>query len=328
MYTAKKTNNAKRKKNMKPLTQFKKMRFLPLLIALGLVAVSAPPAAQAQSPGPWEPAVSVDPNRVNGINTPVNDGCPIEGPDGHMLFFASDRDGVLDIWVASRSNLEDPWASPEKLPFPVNTTTSNEFCPTPLPGNRLLFVSTRGNLCNGAGPNPDIYETRLHPVRGWLEPRHLGCEVNSGFEEFSPSLVNAGGMTFLFFSSSRSEPPLQKIYMSVQQPDGSWGTATLVNELNALGASDARPNVRLDGLEIVFDSTRNGGPPQIYTATRSSISDPWSAPELLGPNVNSPAFSQSRASISRDGKRLYFGSSRDNQAGDTGSDIFVSTRTR
>ena len=41
--------------------------------------------------------------------------------------------------------------------------------------------------------------------------------------------------------------------MSVQQPDGSWGTATLVNELNAAGASDARPNVRKDGLEIVFD---------------------------------------------------------------------------
>jgi Tol biopolymer transport system component len=313
---------------MNALTQFKKTLILPLLIAVALVVVCAQPAAHAQNFGPWGPAVSVDPDRSNGINTPFNDGCPIEGPDGYMLFFASNRDVVLDldIWVASRSSLGDPWASPEKLPFPVNTT-ANEFCPTPLAGNRLLFVSTRSNLCGGAGPNPDIYETQLHPVRGWLPPQHLGCEVNSGFEEFSPSLVEADGMTILFFSSSRSDHPRHKIYMSVQQPDGTWGTATLVNELNAAGASDARPNVRKDGLEIVFDSTRAGGPPQIYTATRSSILDPWSAPELLGPNVNLPAFAQSRPSISHDGRRLYFGSTRDNQQGDVGSDIFVSTRS-
>jgi Tol biopolymer transport system component len=188
-------------------------------------------------------------------------------------------------------------------------------------------VSTRSNLCGGAGPNPDIYETRLHPVRSWLPPRHLGCEVNSGFEEFSPSLVEADGMTMLFFSSNRPVGGPHKIYMSVQQPDGSWGTATLVNELNAAGFSDARPNVRKDGLEIVFDSTRAGGPPQIYTATRSSIFDPWSVPQLLGPNVNLPGFAQTRPSFSRDGRRLYFGSTRDNQPGDQGSDIFVSTRS-
>jgi hypothetical protein len=78
----------------------------------------------------------------------------------------------------------------------------------------------------------------------------------------------------------------------------------------------------------VFDSTRGGGPSQIYTAKRASISDPWSAPELLGPNVNLPQFAQSRPSISHDGRRLYFGSTRDNQPGDQGSDIFVSTRSR
>jgi Tol biopolymer transport system component len=314
---------------MNPLPPFKKTLILRLLIAVALALVCAQPAAQAQNFGPWEPAVSVDPDRSIGINTSFNDGCPIEGPDGHMLFFASNRDGVLDIWVASRSSLGDPWVSPEKLPFPVNTTTSNEFCPTPLAGNRLLFVSTRSNLCGGAGPNPDIYESQLHPVKGWLPPQHLGCEVNSGFEEFSPSLVETDGMTILFFSSSRSNPspPRHKIYMSVQQPDGSWGTATLVNELNAAGASDARPNVRKDGLEIVFDSTRGGGPSQIYTASRSSIFDPWSAPEPLGPNVNFPGFAQSRPSISHDGRRLHFGSTRDNQPGDVGSDIFVSTRS-
>jgi hypothetical protein len=41
-----------------------------------------------------------------------------------------------------------------------------------------------------------------------------------------------------------------------------------VPELSS-GQHDSRPNVRRDGLEIVFDSTLDGGLPQIFTATRS-----------------------------------------------------------
>jgi len=108
--------------------------------------------------------------------------------------------------------------------------------------------------------------------------------------------------------------------------NGDWSPATPVDELNWAGAQDARPNVRKDGLEIVFDSTRGGGAPDIYTATRSSIFDPWSAPVPLDSNINS-VFSETRATISRDGERLYFGSSRANHPGDTGSDIFVSERS-
>jgi Tol biopolymer transport system component len=84
-----------------------------------------------------------------------------------------------------------------------------------------------------------------------------------------------------------------------------------------------------DGLEIVFDSTRAGGPPQIYAATRSTVFERRSTPELLDITVNLPGFAQTRPSISRDGRRLYFGSTRDNLPGDLagGSDVFVSTRS-
>jgi Tol biopolymer transport system component len=283
--------------------------------------------AHAQNFGPWGAAVSVDADRV-GVNTSFNDGCPIEAPDGDRLFLASNRPGSqgLDIWVSLRELGDTDWTVPVNLAG-VNSA-ANDFCPTPLPGNRLLFVSTRANHCGGSGNNPDIYFTRLHPVQGWLAPEPLPCGVNSGFEEFSPSLVEAEGLTMLFFSSSRDDAPRHQVYMAVLQPDGSWATAP-VHELNWPGASDARPNVRHDGLEIVFDSTRAGGPPQIYSATRSSVFEPWSRPELLDTHVNLPGFAQTRPSISRDGRRLYFGSSRDNLPGDLagGADVFVSTRS-
>ena len=61
--------------------------------------------------------------------------------------------------------------------------------------------------------------------------------------------------------------------------------------------------MRQDGLEIVFDSNRAGGF-DIYTSTRSTILEPWSRPRPLGPNVNSASDDETRASLSRDGKRL------------------------
>jgi hypothetical protein len=300
-------------------------------LASVIVALCVATVGHAQFFDQWGPAVSVDPGGLLGVNTAANDGCPYESPDGQMLFLASNRPGSFgfnDIWVAFRASLSAAWEPPMNLGAPTNST-SNDFCPTPLPGNQLLFVSARGNACGGAGDNPDIYYTRLHPVLGWLTPQNLGCDINSGFEEFSPSFVEAEGQTMLFFSSNRADGVNHKIYISVLQSGGSWGPATLVDELNIPGKYDARPNVRKDGLEIVFDSNRAGGAPDIYTATRSSVFEPWSTPQQLGPNVNTSS-AETRASLSRDGTRLYFGSNRPGSVANGGVnsvDIYVSTRS-
>ncbi len=262
------------------------------------------------------------------INTPALEGCPIESPDGHYLFMASNRLGStpgptgapsLDIWAAYRASEDDPWGVPSKLPEPVNSEF-DDFCPTPLSGGRLMFVSRRPNAdCVASAAN--IYETRLDPALGWLPAEILPCtaadDVNSFAEEFSPSLVEAEGRTILFFSSGRDGA--QKIYTSERDANGAWGPAVPVDELN-LGDQDARPNVSHNGLEIVFDSTRAGGAPDIWTARRSKLSKPWSAPRKLA-NVNSDA-AESRPSLSRDGTRLYFGSTRVNGQ----SDIYVAKR--
>jgi hypothetical protein len=305
----------------------------PALVAFAmfLQVMAGAPAALAQNFGDWGPPVSLDPDRTIGINTAVNDGCTIESPDGQTLYFATDRiANQLDIWTASLGP-GGTWAI-EPLPFPVNTT-AGEFCPTPLPGNQLLFGSTRANHCGapGAPNNADIYHTRQDHNGNWLEPRPLGCSVNSSGAEFSPSLVQAEGQTMLFFSSDRGTPGQHRIHVSVQEPDGTWREAEAVHELNAGVGSDARPNVRRDGLEIVWDSTRDNPLSQIYTATRASIFEPWSGVAPLETCalgcVNDPDAAQSRPSFSRDGTRLYFGSTRANALlGGVQADIYVSTR--
>ena len=129
-------------------------------------AVMAPPlAAHAKKYGDWQTAAP-----VTGLNSAATEGCPIESPDGTQLFVMSTRGagGDQDIWVASRDDTDEPFGAPEELPAPVNSP-ANDYCPTPLRGKWLLFVSDRGGVDGygttacGAG---DIYLTRRSPATG------------------------------------------------------------------------------------------------------------------------------------------------------------------
>jgi hypothetical protein len=269
-------------------------------------------------PDGWNTAVSVDPGGHNNVNTAFLEGCPNESTDGQALFFASDRDGNLDIWMAHRSP-DGTFGDPEKLS--INTAAA-EFCPTALPGGGLMFVSNRADGLNCGVGTADLYQTQFHPAEGFSQPEHLGCTVNSSANEFSPSYVPAGG-GMLFFSSDRNGGKHQ-IYAS-QQALGEWQAPDLITALNYAGANTARPNVGADGRLIVFDSDRPAGfgSFDIWYSTRSTPSGNWSAPRNAGAEVNSGA-GETRASLSRDGQLLYFGSNRGGYQGN--SDIFVARR--
>ena len=290
-------------------------------VAAGLL-LAAPGLVGAHQFTGWTTAV-LEP----GVSSAAADGCPIESPDGLSLFIASNRDPIggptdtNDIWVARRTSTETTFGAPVRLPLPVNSTAA-DFCPTPLSGKGLLFVSARA--VTGACGAGDIYFTRKHPVRGWLTPSNLGCSAtgagpNSAGGEFSPSWVETNEGTLLFFSSPGAGG-LQDIYVSQRRSDGTFAPGTAVAGLNTAGFNDQMPNVSRDGLEMVFASDRTGGAGlfDIYVSTRQSTADAWGAPVNLGPSVNTTA-AETRPSLSGDGERLHFG-----RAGD----IWVSTRSQ
>ena len=62
----------------------------------------------------------------------------------------------------------------------------------------------------------------------------------------------------------------------------------------------------------------------LWVSTRKKLSDPWSAPVKLGPNVNSD-LDDVRAYIAPDGKTLYFESGPNEPNGDL--DIYMTTRS-
>jgi len=309
----------------------RRKRGIVAVVVVGAFAMLTATVALGQGFGPWSAPVNAEsvPGTSSELNTSFQDGCPILSPDGLSLYMASNRPGGmggLDIWVATRASRNSPFGAPANLGAPVNST-ADDFCPSPMADGWFFFVSTRAPGCGDA----DIYVTR-QVGRGWWNPLHLGCRVNSPGQEASPYLLTLkSGKMLLYFSSNRAggfAPDTgtadHDVYVSPLTLFG-FAPPQLAPGLNT-PQNDARPNLRSDGLEIVFDSDRPGGRggSDLYSATRAKVSDPWSTPVNLGA-LNSPA-GESRASLSWDGTTLHFGSTRPGVEG--AADIFFATRTR
>jgi hypothetical protein len=276
--------------------------------------------AIAKNFGEWSAPVNAETlaGSSSSLNTASNDGCPILNPYDGSLYMASNRpggEGGLDIWIAPRSG--DGWGTPVNAGPAINTT-ADEFCPTPARGNRFFFVRRL------SATDTDIFVVKDLPNKGFGTPQRLATganAINSPWEEWSPSWFEADGREFLYFASTRRGHPAQEVYYSVD-----FGPAQLAQGGVESSASDARPNVRRDGLEIVWDSTRTGSQgTDIYSATRSSVDEPWGSAVQLGNGINS-AGNESRASLSWDGTRLMFGTTR--AGGEGSADIWTSTRSK
>jgi hypothetical protein len=293
---------------------------MKLLLCAGLSLAVAASAAASTGAGSWSTPQKIDDVAGNSaeLNTSSLDGCPILSPDGRSLYMASNRPGGvggLDIWVAHRDSTDEPFDAPQNL-TEINSP-ANDFCPTPLRGRRLLFVSNRATEQScGMG---DIYASRHNPKHGWATPRHLPCAPdgpNSELDEQGPSLVEIDGVEQLFFSRSAPPTVLGDLFVSP-----GFGPAMPVAELNS-AANDIQPNVRKDGREVVFSSSRVSGNQDIYTATRASTNDPWSLPVAVDA-VNTSA-AETRPSLSWDAHTLLFGRAPGEES--ALADIYISTR--
>jgi hypothetical protein len=306
-----------------------------LVVALLLGAASGTALAAGPGPhfGPWNTAQKID--EINGndadLNTPSQDGCPIQSPDGLALYIATNRPGGkggLDIWMATRPDKESPWGAAVSLPEPINSA-SDDFCPTPVGKKGLFFVSRRviADVSCGLG---DIYFARRDPAGTWGDPHHFGCAPegpNSALDEQGPSYAQG----HLYFSSSSAAVP-GDLYVSQKNGPLSFGPATPIADLNVATANDIQPNVRKDGREVVFSSNRAGGlgGQDIWSATRASVDAPWTIAVNLGSGVNT-GFGETRPSLSRDAVQLLFGRAGPVGTGEGGSglaDVYVTTRDK
>jgi Tol biopolymer transport system component len=290
-----------------------------------------------------------DAPRFSDWSAPVNLGPVVNSPfieqgasvskDGLSLYFhctgCSTGTGA-DLYVSQRASVEDPWGPPQRLGSNVNTT-DNETAPTvSLDGHQLFFARDGQTGFGGT----DLYVSHRRDKRddfGWEPAVNLGSGINTTANEAQATLFkdDETETTTLYFSSNRpGGPGLDDIYASTLQPDGTFGPAVPVVELNT-SSNDRQPAVRRDGLEMFLGSDRPGtlGGIDIWVSTRGTTHDAWSAPVNLGPVVNTTLI-DARPALSFDGTTLYFQSNRAGAVGcssPTGPcvfDLWVTTRTR
>jgi hypothetical protein len=302
---------------------------------------------------PWSTPVSLGTN----VNTDQAEFFSTISKDGLSLYFTGKAGcfqgvcrssyGGWDLFVTRRDSLDATWGVPENLGPTINTT-ADEVGPALSPdGHRLYFASNRAG---GFGGN-DLYVARRHNKRddfGWQPADNLGPGVNSGSNDASPAIFedDATGEITLYFDSNRPEGPGpytedsvhngNDIWVSVLQPDETFGPATQILELNTT-AAERRPAIRRDGLEMILTSNRPGclGALDLWMTTRPTTADPWSTLVNLGSEINGPhaggtaSLAQAAgAAFSFDGMSLYFQASKHALPGFGNYDLFVTTRSK
>jgi len=193
------------------------------------------------------------------VNSSSVDCCAIISTDGLSLYFTSlNRAGAygsLDVLVATRATVSDPWGESSNLGPTVNT--SQDEIATSISSDSLLLYFIRKSPPNGPG---DIYMSRRPTTDdAWGESVKLGPTVNSSYND-TYAFISADGL-LLFFSSNRpggfgSMDMWVTTRAGISEP---WGTAVnLGPKVNSSGY-DSGPIMSPDGFSLYFGSERPGG---------------------------------------------------------------------
>jgi hypothetical protein len=259
------------------------------------------------------------------VNSPFRELAAALSPDELSLYFGTDRPdptayGAVDMWVSHRACPDCPWEAPVNLGPNINSQRGDG-SPAFSPDGHLLFFSSARD---GGEGNDDIWVShRADPDDdlGWEPAVNLGPDVNTAAGEVSPSYIPAleGGGTNLYFSRGSD------VYAVRVTRDGeALGPAEPVA---GLGGGQG-VTVRNDGREAYFWSSALGGigNADIWVTTRRSPNDEWSAPENVGPVINT-RFADLTPTLSLDGRTLHFSAAAAARPGLGLQDIWMTTRT-
>ena len=301
---------------------------VPAVVVMAILAGLARSPRAAQIFGDWSAPVNVGPP----INTIYNDNYAVLSRDQLTIYFTSDRPqgglGGDDLWFATRESVESPWHDPQNMGPRINTPSIDSL-PFLSPNEHILyFYSTRPGGCGAPGPG-DIWMTRRRNKHShWEDPTNLGCVLNTAADEIAPSFFEdpETEQAWLFYGSNRPGSLDYDVYASPLGENGSAGPGILVPEFSS-PFRDTRIFIRKDGLEAFITSNRTNGQGLIdlWTSTRETLSQMWSAPINLGMPVNSPS-NDGSPWLSKDGTTLYLFSTRPGGYG--GRDIWYTTRAK
>jgi WD40-like Beta Propeller Repeat len=149
----------------------------------------------------------------------------------------------------------------------------------------------------------------------WAAPEHLGCTINSPFDEAGPA-VSKDRLSLFFGSNRPGGAGSFDLYVSHRaSPEGPWSAPVNLGPTINTANIENIPSLSRDEHWLFFNSDRTTGSfgnVDIWASWRDDIHDDfgWEQPINLGPGVNSAGF-DAGASYFEDGPNgaplLYFG---------------------
>jgi hypothetical protein len=200
---------------------------------------------------PWQEPVNLGP----AVNSSSGDMEPSISGDGLELYFGCWDDYILR--VCTRTSKDAPWSSPVKIGPPVGSDVpameigSNDAWTPEISGDGLFlyFSSTR---VGGHGGIDIWMATRATKNDPWGEPVNLGPNVNTGADDWSPS-ISTDGLTIVFSRGTHNMWATTR-----KSTDDEWGPAMQLDFKNAPGRFHS-PALSPDSSTLYFDATNEWG---------------------------------------------------------------------
>jgi len=263
------------------------------------------------------------------INSSYGDTDGFTSFDGLEFYLVSSRSSSIanswDIWVSTRTTINEDWGAPVNPGSPLNTSYIDEPLCISTDGLELYIASSRP----GGFGHEDIWlSKRKSKEDAWETPVNLGPKVNSSAHEYG-GWISVNGLE-LYFNSMRSGGiGGLDIYVARRTTTSDeWETPINLGEVVNSSTHDINPSMSGNGLWLFFSDYPGSTPRQggfgsgdIWMSMRASILDPWEEPVNLGPVVNSPAW-DGVPMLTSDGSTLYFSSTRAGGFGGDWGDIY------
>jgi len=228
---------------------------------------------------------------------------------------------VILICTCRNATADFTFGTPTNLGPVVNSYAVDMWPSVTTDNLELYFASYRSD---GYGDCDIWVTTRESTQDPWGPPVNLGPAVNSSGLEADPC-PSADGLTLYYGRENMGITVTRRA-----TKNDNWGPPMPLGSIvNSRPADRAFPSISHDGLQL-YVSEYSGSAPggfggaDLWVSMRPTISDAWSAPQNLGPIVNSSA-NERYPSISVDGLLLLFNSNRPGGFG--GDDMWIARRS-
>ena len=222
-------------------------------------------------------------------------------PDGDEIYFTVMLPNFEFSVIFVTRRVDGVWTEPDVAPF---SGRYRDLEPAVSPdGRRFFFVSHRPDEGTGDPKEDTDIWVMERTESGWSDPAPLGPPVNTEGQEYFPSLTLDGTLYF----TRRPADGDEAIYRARHADGGYLEPERLGPEVNA-GRARFNAWVAPDESFLIvptFGLEDSLGATDYYVNFRND-DDTWSGPVHLGDRVNSPSGQEYAASLSPDGRWLFF----------------------